>query len=147
MALTLKPRWSVMLPGSLDSMGRDFDHMFDTLFHGSNGNGTSGRYAPAAIWEEEGHWRLEVELPGVNQEDVDVTLEKNTLRITAERKQPEDRKYFHNERAYGRIERHITLPETVNPESIEAQLEGGVLSLSLAKRPELQPRKIQIKGN
>ena len=145
MALTLKPRWSVMLPGSLDSMGRDFDQMFDTLFHGSNG--TAGWCASAALWEEEGHWCLEIELPGVKQEDVDVTLEKNSLRITAERKAPEDRKYFHQERAYGRIDRLITLPETVNPESIEAQLADGVLSLSLAKCPESQPRKIAVKAN
>ena len=145
MALTIKPRFSVMFPRSLDSVGRDLDSVFDTFLHGPNGQ--AGWDAPASLWEEEGHWRLEVELPGVKQEDVDVTLEKNVLRIAAERKGPEDRKYFHNERAYGRIERHITLPETVNPESIEAELEGGVLSLSLAKRPESQPRKIQVKAN
>jgi HSP20 family protein len=145
MALTLKPRWSLMFPKPLDTASREVDQMFDNLFHG--GNGRTSWLAPVSLWEEEGRWCLEVELPGVKQEDVDVTLEKETLRITAERHEPEDRKHFHQERAYGRIERLITLPETVNPDSIEAELKDGVLRLSLAKRPESQPRKIAVKTN
>ena len=145
MALAVKPRWSLMFPAPLEGVSREMDQMFDTLFHG--GNGTAGWHAPASLWEEEGRFCLEVELPGVKQEDVDVTLEKNTLRITAERHSPEDRKYFHQERSYGRIERLITLPETVNNESIEAELKDGVLHLFLTKRPESQPRKIAVKVN
>ena len=145
MALALKPRWSLMFPAPLEGMSCEMDQMFDNLFQA--GNSETGWHAPASLWEEEGRWCLEVELPGVKQEDVDVTLEKNTLRIAAERRTPEDRKYFHQERAYGRIQRLITLPETVNPESIEAELTDGVLHLSLAKRPESQPRKIAVKTN
>jgi HSP20 family protein len=145
MALALKPRWSLTFPTPLEAMSREMDQMFDNLFHG--GGNESGWYAPASLWEEEGRWCLEVELPGVRQEDVDVTLEKNTLRITAERRAPEDRKYFHQERAYGRIQRLIPLPETVNPDSIEAELTDGVLHVFLAKRPEAQPRKIAVKIN
>jgi HSP20 family protein len=145
MALTLKPRWSVMFPKSLDAMQSEVDSMFDTLLNGTSTRNTWP--APASLWEEEGSWRLEVELPGVKQENVDITVEKNTLRIVAERPSPEDRKYFHQERGYGRIERQITLPETVNPESIEAELKDGVLSLVLAKRPESQPRKIAVKAS
>ena len=145
MALALKPRWSLAFPTPFDAMGREMDQVFDTLLHGPNGQ--SAWQAPASLWEEEGRWCLEVELPGVKQEDVDVTMEKNTLRISAERRAPEDRKYFHQERAYGRVERLITLPDTVNPESIEAELKDGVLHLFLAKRPESQPRKIAVKAN
>jgi HSP20 family protein len=145
MTNTLKPRWSVVLPKTFDSVQREMDQMFDGLFR----NGATGAYfAPASLWEEEGSWRVEVDLPGVKQEDVDLTLEKNSLRITAERKGPaEDRKFWHQERAYGRIDRLITLPETVDADSISAELKDGVLSLTLTKRPESQPRKIQVKAN
>jgi HSP20 family protein len=140
MSLAVKPRWSVMFPSTL---GRDVNDLFDTLVHGPNG--AVAWQAPAAIWEEDGRWCLEIELPGVKQEDVDVTLDKNSLRVVAERRTPEDRKYFHQERAFGRIERLITLPETVDADGIEAELHDGVLTLSLSKRPELQPRKISVK--
>ena len=73
---------------------------------------------------------------------------KNTLKLTAERRETEgERKYWHQERSYGRVERLITLPETVDPEGIEAELKEGVLRLYLAKKPELQPKKIQVKAS
>jgi HSP20 family protein len=123
------------------------DELFDHFFGGSgNGQTPAPVFAPASLWEEEGRWCVEFDLPGVKQEDIDVTLEKNTLKLTAERHAPqEDRKFWHQERGYGRIERMITLPETVDPERIEAELKDGVLRLHLAKKPELQPKKIQVK--
>jgi HSP20 family protein len=149
MNATLKPRWSVAFPRQLDSMSREMDQVFEHFF--GNGNGAeraSGWSAPASLWEEEGRWCIEVDLPGVKLENVDITLEKNALRLTAERHGPEeDRKFYHQERAYGRSERMITLPETVDPEGIEAELKDGVLRISLAKKPELQPKKIQVKAN
>jgi HSP20 family protein len=144
MSATLKPRWSVVLPKPFDGMQREMDQMFDTLFR--NGH-ADGLYAPATVWEEEGRWCVEIDLPGVKQEDVDLTLEKNALRIAAVRKGPDgDRKYWHQERAFGAIERTISLPETVDSDGIEAELNDGVLQLSLAKKPELQPKKIAVKA-
>lgn len=140
---TVKPRFTVMFPPSVQ---REMDQVFDSFFGSGNGH-APGYSAPASLWEEEGRWCVEVDLPGVKQEDIDITLAKNSLRIAAERKGPEDRKYWHQERAYGRFERLFTLPETVNPESIEAELRDGVLHLTLAKRPESQPRKIAVKAS
>jgi HSP20 family protein len=142
---TLKPRWSVMFPKSFDAVPREMDELVGQFF--GNGNGHSRVPAPAALWEEEGQWCVEVDLPGVAQEDVEVTLEKNTLSIAAERKVPEDRKFWHQERSYGKIQRLITLPESVDPNSIEAELKDGVLHLALSKRPETQPKKIAIKAS
>ena len=143
---TLKPRWSILFPRQLAGFERDMDQLMER-FMGTNGEGTSPTaYAPANLWEEEGKWCVELELPGVKQDEIDVTLEKNTLRITAERKAPaEDRKYWHQERAYGRFERIFNLPETVDPEGIEAELADGVLKLTLAKKPEAQPKKIEVR--
>jgi HSP20 family protein len=144
---TLKPRWSFMLPKSAEPLQREMDQVFEHFF-GNGGPAAAAYYAPASLWEEENCWKVEVDLPGVKQEDVDLTVEKNSLRITAERKGPSDeRKFWHQERAYGRIDRLITLPETVDAEGITAELKDGVLALTLNKRPESQPRKIQVKAN
>jgi len=129
-------------------MDQLFDHFFGNTSGNGNGSPAAQVFAPASLWEEEGRWCVEVDLPGVKQEDIDITLEKNSLKLTAERRAPqEERKFWHQERAYGKIERLITLPETVDPDSIEAELKEGVLQLYLAKRPELQPKKIQIKAS
>ena len=147
MTATTKPRWSVLLPKPFDSMQREMDQVFENFI--GNGHSHSGTwFAPASLWEEEGRWCVEVDLPGVRQDDLDITLEKNALRVAAQRHSPqEDRKFWHQERSYGRIERLITLPETVDPEGISAELKDGVLHLTLAKKPESQPRKIAVKAN
>src|SRR5262245_59288263 len=104
MTATLRPRWSVP-----HSVQREMDQLFDHFF-GPTGNGetTGSVYAPASLWEEENQWVIEFDLPGVKQEDIDVTLEKNALRLTAQRPAPEgERKFFHQERRYGQIQRLI----------------------------------------
>jgi len=140
---TLKPRWSVLFPRQLSHFDQDMDQLVEKFV----GNGASPQiYAPANLWEEDGKWCVEMELPGVKQDAIDITLEKNVLRIAASRQAPEgERTYWHQERTYGQFERHFTLPETVDPDGIEAVLAGGVLHLTLAKKPEAQPKKIQVK--
>jgi HSP20 family protein len=150
MSRTLSPRWSVTLPGRFVTAGREMDQMFEHLFGNGNGNGgtESMAIAPASLWEEENRWCLEIDLPGVQRDDIDITVEKNALRLTAERRGPqEERAYHHHERAYGQIQRMFMLPEAIDAEQIEAELACGVLRLSLAKKPELQPKKIQVKSN
>jgi HSP20 family protein len=143
MTHTCKPRWSVAFPGSVE---REMNQIFDQFFGPASGEKSSSVFAPSALWEEEGRWGVEVELPGVQLDDIDITLEKDALRVTAERRANQDgRKYIHQERGYGKVQRLIKLPETVDPENIEAELKDGVLRLYLQKRPELQPKKIQIK--
>ena len=147
MTSLLKPRWSVALPRQFDSVSRELDEVLEH-FMGNRPEGMATLQAPATVWEEEGHWCVEVDLPGVRLEDIDVTLEKNTVRLIAGRQPPrQEGKFFHQERAYGRIHRVIALPETVNSEAIEAGLKDRVLRLTLAKRAELQPKKIQVKSN
>jgi len=147
MTSTLKPRWSTTLPGEFGPLGRDMD-LFDHLFGKGIGHEVSPPLAPASLWEEQDRWCIEFDLPGIQQDDIDVTLEKNILRLTAERRAPqEDRRFTHQERAYGQIQRVITLPETVDSERIEATLKDGVLQLYLAKKPELQPKKISVRAN
>jgi HSP20 family protein len=134
----------------LGGVQRDMDQLLETFF-GSNNGGSSvtARWpAPAAMWEEEGKFHVEIEFPGVKSEDVDITFEDNALRVKALRKPSEvERKYLHNERTYGEVARVVSLPDTVDPDSIEANLSDGVLHLTIAKRPETQPKKIVVKGS
>jgi HSP20 family protein len=141
---TLNPRWSVLFPRQLSHFERDMDQLMERF--AGNGNGSPAAVtSPANLWEEEGKWCVELELPGVKQDAIDITLEKNVLRVTATRPAPEgERKYLHAERTYGHYKRHFTLPETVDPDGIEALLADGVLHLTLTKKPEAQPKKIEV---
>jgi HSP20 family protein len=133
------------LPKSFESVQRDMDTLFDQFF--GNGRTAQAWYAPASLWEDEERFHIELEVPGVEHDGVDLTFEKGVLKITAERKpSDEKRKYWHQERRYGRVERFVSLPESVDPESIEAELRSGVLHVTLAKKPESQPKKINVKA-
>lgn len=102
--------------------------------------------APLSLWEDEKNLYVAVEMPGVAKDDIDVTLDQGKLRIVAERKAADPApKYLHNERLFGRIQRVIRLPETLDYNQIEAQLENGVLEIRLNKKPEVLPKKIEVK--
>jgi HSP20 family protein len=102
--------------------------------------------APASIWEAENVFHVEVEAPGVTKEDVELTFEKGTLQIGLERKAPEgERTNWHNERGYGKVSRSVSLPDTVDPNTISAELTNGVLHVTISKLPEAQPKKIDVK--
>ena len=92
---------------------------------------------------------VEAELPGIEPEDVDVSLEGRTLRLTGERRhEHEERtKSVHRvERFYGSFERHIPLPEGIDPEKVEASYKNGVLSVHVGKREDVRPRSIPVKA-
>jgi len=101
------------------------------------------------VYEEADRIVLELEAPGLREEDVNLTLEGNALTISGERKRSDDRKegrYQRVERYYGSFSRTFTLPSTVDPNSIEANYEHGVLHISMSKRADARPRQIQVKG-
>lgn len=143
-----RPRWSTVLGSPFAEFPREMGNMIDQ-FLGSHTNGNASSWvAPLSLWEEEGNFFVEVDLPGVAAEGIDVTVEKNQLRISAERKAPEtERQYWYQERSFGRVERVLVLPDTVDADSIEAELKDGILHLKLAKRAEAQPKKITVRTN
>lgn len=102
--------------------------------------------APASIWESDNVFHVEVDVPGVPKENVELTFEKGTLQIGLERTAPEgERTNWHNERGYGKVSRSVSLPDTVDPNTITAELTNGVLHITIAKLPEAQPKKIDVK--
>ena len=113
------------------------------------------RPAQAADWtpavdirEEEERFTLSADLPGVDPAAVAVTLEKGVLTIEGRREPAErsdGRGYHRTERAAGAFTRRFNLPESADPEGVEARYRNGVLELSIAKRAEEQPKRIEVR--
>jgi HSP20 family protein len=102
---------------------------------------------PVAMWEDDDHLSVEVELPGIAEAEVDVTIQNGMLFIRGERKPEEGRRYLYDGRTYGRLERVIRLPEAVKTDHVQARLTNGVLHVALPKGPEARPRKITLQAN
>ena len=101
------------------------------------------------IYENKDQISLEVELPGMNKEDIHLTFENNVLTLSGERrfeKKDEEQNYHRVERLYGTFTRSFTLPNTVSGEGIKAEYRNGVLHLSLPKKEEVKARRIEIAG-
>lgn len=108
---------------------------------------TSAFVPPVDIYEDEHRIVLKLEVPGMKQQDLDIQLENNTLTVRGERKfeKEEKEENFHRiERRYGSFYRAFTIPNTVNPDSIKADYDAGVLSIQLDKRAEAKPKQIKV---
>jgi HSP20 family protein len=105
-------------------------------------------WTPAVdIFENENELVAKVEIPDVNQKDIDIRVENNTLTIRGERKfdnTVSEDNYLRVERAYGSFSRSFTLPPRVNTEGIAAEYQNGVLTLKLPKREEAKPKQIHV---
>ncbi len=100
----------------------------------------------ADIFETENELALEFDLPGIQQKDLEIVVEKGALVLKGERKAPANMEQYRRvERNYGSFTRVFTLPEVVDAEKISANLSNGVLTLRLPKREEVKPRQIQVK--
>lgn len=128
-------------------MRRDLDQLFGRFLNDMSADGgvTRGWYAPVAMWDDNEKVFLEVEMPGISKDDVDLIIQNGMLRISGTRKQPEERNYWVNDRSYGAFDRAISLPDDVDADSIDAQLSDGVLHIVLSKKPEAQPKKITVR--
>ena len=109
-----------------------------------------GSWSPSVdIYENKEQIVLEAELPGMNREDFDLTVENNVITLRGERRfeKKEDTDNYHRvERAYGSFTRSFTLPNTVSGDGAAADYRNGVLRVTLPKREETKARRIEIKG-
>jgi len=128
---------------------RQFRTQLDTLFEDWFGRSMGGTLAPRIdVSETAKEVKLTVELPGVEEKDIDVSLSGNQLTIKGEKKgEAEDKKdeegrVFHRvERSYGAFQRTMTIPFDVEPEKVEAEFKDGVLTITLPKPPEAAAEK------
>ena len=142
MAIT---RWDtfrevVALQSRMNSLFRDLNDSENPL--------TTASFVPAVdIYEDPEKVVLKLEVPGIEEKDLDVRVENHTLTVKGERKfeKEEKEENFHRiERRYGSFYRAFTLPSTVDTENVGASYNAGVLKLELKKKPEAQPKQIKI---
>jgi HSP20 family protein len=140
----------------------EIDRMFDEFFSGFRDRESgdmwdslmpSGLIKPNLdISESDTEYSIAVELPGVDEKNVELELVDNSLRIKGEKKretEKKDKNYHCVERSYGTFQRVLALPEDADREGIQADYKNGIMTISIPRKPELKPetRKIDIKTN
>ena len=129
-----------------DRMNRIFRESFSP--EGSDAALTASNFAPPVdVYEDEHTITLKIEVPGIDEKDINVSIENNTLTVRGERRFEKDEKEenFHRvERMYGSFTRSFTLPNTLDPEQVSAHYEQGMLKILLAKKAEAKPKLIKV---
>lgn len=142
MAIT---RWDpfrdvVALQNRVNSLFRDYAE--------ADGPLAAASFVPAVdIYEDASKVVLKLEVPGIEEKDLDIRVENHTLTVKGERKfeKEEKEENFHRiERRYGSFFRAFTLPSTVDTENVDAKYAAGILKLELKKKPEAQPKQIKV---
>jgi HSP20 family protein len=109
---------------------------------------TTTNFAPLVdIYEDEHTITLKLGVPGIEEKDIDVRIEGNTLTVHGERnieKEEKEENYRRVERQYGSFTRSFTLPSSVDTGQVNAHYDNGVLKISLAKKAEAKPKQIKV---
>jgi HSP20 family protein len=129
----------------LPAQFNEFDALLGQFLAPAMRRGQAGYFTPTSVWEEDTAYHVELDIPGVAREDVELTFDKGKLSIAVERKGPEKKaNHWHEERGYGRAVREVALSKLVDPATITAELAAGVLHVTVGKSPEAQPKRIDI---
>ena len=145
--MTVLTRWDPFREFSTlqDRMNRLFR---DNFTEGRDEALTTTGFAPAVdVYEDEHNVTLKIEVPGIEEKDIDVRIENNILTVHGERKFEKEEKeenYRRIERQYGSFTRSFTLPNTVDAEKVSANYDKGVLKITLAKKAEAKPKQIKV---
>jgi HSP20 family protein len=102
---------------------------------------------PVDIYEDKHNIILKIEVPGIDEKDIDVSIQNNTLTVHGERKIEKEEKeenFRRVERQYGSFTRSFTLPSSVDPGQVSARCDKGVLNINLAKKAEAKPTQIEV---
>jgi HSP20 family protein len=141
-------RWEPLR--ELGSLQNEMNRLFNTVFDApAPGNGGAmRRWMPAMDLIETGeHFVLRADLPGMDQDDIQIELEDGTLTLSGERKAEHESNgegYYRVERAFGTFARTLTLPQGVDPEAVAASFDRGVLEIRVPKPEARKPRRIEI---
>jgi len=135
----------------LNTLQERMNRLFHESFNGSEGRDESlatSNFAPAVdVYEDEHSVTLKIEVPGIDEKDIDVRIENRTLTVHGERKFEKEEKeenYRRVERQYGSFSRTFTLPNTVDTENVSADYEKGILKIKLTKKAEAKPKQIKV---
>jgi len=132
----------------LSNLQEQVNRLFEGTFPRRADQSALTSWAPAVdIYETENELVVKADLPDVNEKDIDVRVENNTLTVRGERKfdeKTEKDNYLRVERTYGSFSRSFSLPNTVNNEAIKADYKNGVLTVTLPKRAESKPKQVKV---
>jgi HSP20 family protein len=136
----------------LTSLQSEMNRLFNTFFDAPTGGGEQGitrRWIPAMdLVEGTDHFVLRADLPGLDEQDVSIEVDGDVLTVAGERKADHEERGegFHRiERSYGAFRRSLTLPEGVDPETVSASFDKGVLEVRIPKPEERKPRRVAIR--
>ncbi|NNL06479.1 MAG: Hsp20/alpha crystallin family protein [Gammaproteobacteria bacterium] len=144
MTLTRHNPWSLF-----DQLQREMNNPLNKFDSDENGNIATANWAPAVdIKEDDKAFTLLADIPGVDPDEIEVTMDKGVLTIKGERqseKKSEEEDYKRVERQYGMFYRRFSLPDSANADAIEAHSEHGVLRITIPKQEVAQSRRISVK--
>ena len=135
----------------VDPVRQIFDRLFEgNLFQdgGDESSVVTSQWSPLVdIKEEADRFVVYADIPGVDPQDIEVQMDKGLLTVKGERSAEETRdteRYSRTERVHGSFHRRFALPDSADPEGITAAGHNGVLQITIPKRPETTPRRIQV---
>src|SRR5437899_3066807 len=146
--MTILTRWEPFREFATlqDRMNRLFRESYNE--GGRDESLTTSSFAPAVdVYEDEHNITLKIEVPGIDEKDIDVRIENNTLTVHGERKIEKEEKeenFRRVERQYGSFTRSFTLPSSVDSGQVSAHYDNGVLKIKLAKKAEAKPKQIKV---
>jgi HSP20 family protein len=146
--MTVITRWDPFREFSTlqDRMNRLFRESYGP--EGREESLTTSTFAPPVdVYEDEHNVTLKIEVPGIDEKDIDVRVENNVLTVHGERKFEKEEKeenFRRVERQYGSFTRTFTLPTTVDAEKVSANYEKGILKITLPKKAEAKPKQIKV---
>jgi HSP20 family protein len=146
-------RYQQQWPGQTmlqDEIQQVFDRFFQSGENQDESSVVTSQWAPMVdIKEEADRFVIYADLPGIEPKDVEILMDKGILTIKGERRSEsseQTERYSRVERRYGNFHRRFALPDSADPEGITATGRHGVLEISIPKRPETKPRRIQVGG-
>lgn len=143
-------RWNPWrdLQSEMSRLQSEMNRLFGR-YGSSDGRTIHSAYPPINLWENEDQLEVEIELPGMEMDDLEIYVNgSNQLSLKGERKQPNGHEgtWHRRERGYGAFSRLIELPHQVDADNVNASFKHGVLTIQLPKQESSKPRKIQVKS-
>lgn len=138
------------MPGNFqDEIKQVFDRFLGET-DSDQSNVVTSQWAPRVdIKEEAERFVIQADIPGVDPKDIEINMDNGILSIKGERKteaRQETQRYSRVERSHGLFHRRFALPDSANPDAVTASGRHGVLEISIPKRPETKPRRIEVEG-
>ena len=146
----LSTRWRPLgdMWSEMNRLQGEMNRLFGRYGAGDGSERTAGGYPALDLWEDEENLYVEAELPGMELGDLEIFVNgDDQLSIKGERKPPEIEKasWHRRERGFGSFSRLMSLPQNVDAEKVQAEFKNGVLTISMPKKEESKPRRIEVK--